>query len=35
MRIASMGNTAHPYNNNKSRKKEIPEHVHVDIWGLC
>jgi len=25
--------TAHPYNNSKSREKEIFEHVYIDIWG--
>jgi len=27
--------TAHPYNDNKSREKEIFECVHIDIWGPC
>ena len=27
--------TAHLYNNNKSREKEILKCVHIDIWGLC
>jgi len=27
--------TAHPYNDNKSREKEILERVHIDIWGPC
>jgi len=25
--------TAHPYNNSKSREKEVLEWVYVDIWG--
>jgi len=27
--------TAHPYNDNKSREKEILECIHIDIWGPC
>jgi len=27
--------TAHPYNDNKSREKEILKCVHIDIWGPC
>jgi len=27
--------TVYPYNDNKSKKKEVLEHVHIDIWGLC
>jgi len=27
--------TVHPYNDNKSREKEILECIHIDIWGPC
>jgi len=27
--------TAYPYNDNKSREKEILECIYIDIWGPC
>jgi len=27
--------TAHLYNDNKSKEKEVLKHVHIDIWGPC